>query len=94
MKPSDFLFCVDTSNDPDYPSFCLTSKEYWDEEGHLDDCLSEIECLPDGFHNAMEACWEYVGPVEEGKQKLLDAGFVHSPEMDSYINRSNENEDE
>lgn len=86
MQPSDYLFCIDLS-DPDYPNFCLTSKEYWDERGTLDDCLDEVEGLPDGFSNSMEAMWEYyAGSTEEGKQKLLDAGFVYSDEMDDFIN--------
>lgn len=90
MNPSDFLFCVEECEG----SFCLTSKEYWEDEGHLDDCLSEIDCLPEGFANLMESTWEYYDPnitdpaklVQEGKRKLLEAGFVWSEEMNQYIN--------
>lgn len=87
MQPSDYLFCIDDTNDPGNDVFCFTSKEYWDENDVLDDCLSEIDCLPPKFHNLMEAMWEYAGAsTEEGKQNLLDAGFVFSSEMDSFIN--------
>ena len=85
MKPSDFLFCVDYS-DPDMAAFCLTSKEYWDENHVLDDCLGEIDCLPDGFANLMEASWEYDGSFEEGAQALSNAGFIFSSDMDRFIN--------
>jgi len=89
LKPSEYFYCVDEVNDPENPSFCLTSKAYWDKYGHLDDCLSEIDALPDGFYNLMEACWEYDGSIEEGKAALHRAGFVFSQEMHNYINNQN-----
>ena len=90
MKSSDFLFCVSEEDG----SFCLTSKEYWEAEGVLDDCLAEIDCLPEGFHNLMEATWEYYDPsitdlgelVQVGKKKLLEAGFVWSEDMNQFLN--------
>lgn len=84
MKPSDYLFCMDYSDEE--VVFCFTSKEYWDEYQTLDDCLGSIKCLPPKFHNTAEACWGYLGTVEQGKNALLEAGFIYSPDMDILIN--------
>lgn len=89
MKASDFVFCVDISNDPDYPCFPITSAEYWKEnecicDGQEDEDIESV--LPDGFHNLMEGTWEYNGSWQEGKQKLLDAGFVYNDALDDFIN--------
>lgn len=54
MEPSDFC-----SVDSEPGMFCFTSSKYWDEEGVLDDQLTQIDCLPFGFENAMEATWEF-----------------------------------
>jgi len=97
MKASDFVFCVDLVNDPDYPSFCITSQKYWDENGCLNDGGDDNdveEFLPDHFHNLMEGCWEYAGGTwEQGKQALLAAGFVHNDGLDQFINRYESSED-
>jgi hypothetical protein len=86
MKSSDYLFCVDYENsDDELAMFCFTSKDYWNKNGHLDDCLDELD-LPAGFYNAMEATWEYEGTVEDGMKALLDAGFIYSQEMHDFIN--------
>jgi len=84
MKPSDYYFC--TFMDDGEQLYCLTSIEYWNENGCLDDCLDDIECLPNKFHNSAEAMWEYNGTPEEGRKALEDAGFVFSPEMHDFIN--------
>jgi hypothetical protein len=89
MKPSDFYYCVERNSDyDDSVSFCFTSIEYWNENECLDDCLSRIDCLPKGFHNAMEAIWEFNGSVENGELALKAAGFQWSQEMDAYINKT------
>lgn len=88
MKPSNYYFCIDTTidSDPEYSNFCITSILYWDREAQLDDCLSTIDCLPKGFTNIMESCWEYKGTWKEGKQQLLYKGFIYSDDMNNYIN--------
>lgn len=93
MKASDFVFCVDLSNDPDYPSFPITSAAYWEEnecicDGQEDEDIEKV--LPDGFHNVMEGTYEYNGDWQEGKQKLLDAGFVFNEVLDDWINHYEE----
>lgn len=82
MNPSDFYFCVSREDQ----AFCLTSIEYWKARECLDDCLSDIDCLPSKFHNSMEAMWEYRGSLEEGRKALEEAGFIFCPEMDEFIN--------
>ena len=90
MSNADWLFCVSKEDG----SFAFTSKKYWDEQGVLDDCLEEVPGLPNGFHNVMEACWEYYNPsiidhdssVQEGKRLLTEAGFTWSEEMNKFIN--------
>lgn len=90
MKASDFVFCVDITNDPDCPSFCVTSAEYFKENGCLCDGQEDEqieEVLPPRFGNLMEACWEYYGGTwEQGKQAMLDAGFVYNDELHDFIN--------
>jgi hypothetical protein len=95
MKASDFVFCVDITNDPDCPSFCITSQEYWNENECICDGQEDEEIekhLPDRFHNLMEGTWEYAGSSwQEGKQKLLDAGFVYNDALHEFINNYNPN---
>lgn len=89
MKASDFVFCVNNSEGDEYITFPITSTEYWNENGCICDGQEDHdvrELLPDGFSNSMEGTWEYNGAAEEGKQKLLDAGFVHSDALDDFIN--------
>src|SRR5574338_876789 len=92
MKASDFVFCVDTAHaeDGDGVAFCVTSAAYFEENGCLCDGQEDSdieELLPPNFHNLMEASWEYSGGSwEEGKQKMLDAVFVYSDELDDFIN--------
>ncbi len=88
MSPSDFVFCVDI-NDPDSPAFCITSKAYWDENECICDGQEDHdieECLPPKFGNLAEGQWEYYGKPEDGKQALLDAGFVYCDPLDDFIN--------
>ena len=89
MKASDFVFCVNTSEGEDYITFPITSLEYWNENGCIcdgqeDDDVREL--LPRGFSNTMEGTWEYNGDWTEGKQKMLNAGFVYSDAVDDFIN--------
>lgn len=90
MKASDYVFCVDTSHEEDGVAFCITSAAYFEENGCLCDGQEDAdidEVLPPKFANLMEGSWEYYGESwQEGKQKLLDAGFVYSDELDDFIN--------
>lgn len=96
MKASDFVFCVDLVNDPDSHAFCITSAEYFEENGCIcdgqeDDDIENL--LPPRFGNLAEGQWEYYGGTwEQGKQKLLDAGFVYNDELHKFINHYDPND--
>ena len=96
MKASDFVFCADIANSYEGEGvvFCITSAEYFKENGCICDGQEDHdieEVLPPRFGNVAEGQWEYYGGTwEEGKQKLLDAGFVYNDELDDFINHYEE----
>lgn len=89
MKASDFVFCVDLT-DPEFQAFPITSSKYFEENGCVCDGQEDEEIsnlLPSGFENLMEGHWEYIyGTLEQGKQALLDAGFVYNDDLHEFIN--------
>lgn len=90
MKASDFVFCADTSHEEDGVCFCITSAAYFEENGCISDGQEDAdieEVLPPRFGNVAEGQYEYyAGTWQEGKQKLIEAGFVYNDELDDFIN--------
>lgn len=72
------LYCFVVFGD-DNEDFGIVTKAMWqngptlDENFESDDAFSEA--LPEGFYSTGEGVWGYEGDSEEGRQKLLDAGF-------------------
>lgn len=64
---------------PYYGTYYIVHKDFWEQEGCLDDSTisNEIEdLLPNGFNEIQESHFEYGGPLAEGIEKLKNAGFT------------------
>lgn len=81
-----FEVCNDPGSEESIDSFVIVSKEFWDEHGHLDDSVSEqLEgILPANFYELCEAVYEFDGSVEEGRQALLELGFIEKTLTDTF----------
>ena len=83
-KPSDFYFAVDRAKDPqdewDIDTIVITTKAYYDKTGYWcdNDRMKIGTVLPNGFCDIMESVYEYDGNIEEGRQVLLNAGFIEN----------------
>ena len=86
-NPKDYYFCevdedyygefgMGDSDDPDPPVFRITPRKYYDKYRYLYEGPTPYDMFPNGFAEVMEAHFERVGPKEESRQLLLDAGFV------------------
>lgn len=91
FQPSECYFAVG-QDDPDYDGgFCvaITGKEYWEEEGCLDDCFADQcfadDALPPGIHNTSEATWESPYSIEETRALMEAKGFIWSQEMHDFM---------
>lgn len=74
MEPKDFYFQLTHQASGSF--FSITPKAVYD----LDGCLSDEsgvadEVLPEGFYELSESTYEYDGPVETGRQLLIDIGM-------------------
>jgi hypothetical protein len=59
-------------------AFMIVSKEFWDQNGHLDDShIAEQlgDLLPKGFYEMCESMFETDLPVKTATNLLLKAGF-------------------
>lgn len=99
MKPSDYLFCVDHANSTEESAlFVFTPASHWNQFRCLDDSGEDIEGLPEDFMQLMESCYEYYNPtcltgeavIAAGLKELVNAGFVHSPDMSEWMNNMEE----
>lgn len=73
-----FLECPDY----DYPGFIVTPKAYWQAQKHLKDDEFEWPGMDQqGFFYLTDSYFEYAGDIEEGKQKLIELGMEHCPEL-------------
>lgn len=73
-----YYFMLFKAGDDGEQGFGIVGKRFWNENHTFDDRLIGDEqfdsILPSGF-NASEREWRYAGSREEGRKKLLDAGF-------------------
>jgi len=77
----DLIFAVEI--DEDEQRFWITGKKYWQENQCVDD--RGISIPIDGFDEMSEGMFEYDGSMEEGKQKLLDAGLTSPKDFQEFI---------
>jgi hypothetical protein len=67
----------------------ITGKEYWEEEGCLDDCFGDHcfddDALPSGVYNLSEATWESNKSIEETRTAMEAKGFVWSQDMHDFM---------
>lgn len=57
-------------------SVAVVLKDFWEENGYLDDSGSEEEHMPDGFFALTDAIYEHnYNSIEEAKKLLKIAGF-------------------
>lgn len=86
MQGSDYYFQL-VDDEETQEEFCgsvfyITERSYFDANNHLDaggkgrDALFKNNIMPSGFAETMEAIWSYNGCEQEGKGKLIAAGFV------------------
>lgn len=70
--------------DPD--KFWVVPKDFYDHYHHLDDgCNQSNVPMPFGFSELAEACFEFDGDAEDGRELLIKAGFIEH----QIIGRSN-----
>lgn len=66
--------------DPDSGTiFLIAEKTHFDKTGYFDDDIRddlEDTLGPLGFYDLEETTYEYDGPPEDGRQKLLQLGMV------------------
>jgi hypothetical protein len=84
QQKHEMYFVLDESDDARYrdiPIFTIVPKKFWERHHHLDDQIGEHNInLPDGFYEVTEAEFEYDGgSAEEGRRKLIEAGFIPMP---------------
>ena len=61
----------------DVAIFYLNPKHYFDKNGCLyDGCIMAETDVPNRFEECIEGCYEILASEEEGRQILLDAGFI------------------
>lgn len=104
MEGKDFYFqLVKEESGEEY--FLITSCEYYDKEGCLDDDSGVPDnILPEGFGEMAEAMYEYDGSANKGREILLSIGMKEinfgfekgepSASGDDYREEENEMEDE
>lgn len=83
-KGQDYLDKDDDGNsviETDSSTFYVVPKDRWDSTGYLDDGVGRLvnsTLFPLGFRESSEAMYEYDGPDKEGRQKLINLGFVET----------------
>jgi hypothetical protein len=78
LPENGFLFARDDSYEEDNEPlrFFIVKKDFWEANGYIDDSLlSKDVDLPDGFHECMEACFEYGGDHPNPAELLHAHGF-------------------
>lgn len=87
FQPSECFFAVGLEDGE--MCVAITGKEYWEEEGCLDDCFGDHcfddDALPPRISNTAEATWESPFSVEETRAMMEAKGFVWSQEMHDFI---------
>jgi hypothetical protein len=81
VTPSDFYFAF--LDGPDGPCVVVTPKKLWDSEGCWSDESEADDVLPPGFARLMESVYEYEGPRDRARARLLEAGYVENLELGS-----------
>ena len=91
INPSDYYFCAADKDwyeefgcyedfgqvpETDVTVFFITPRDYYDHHNHLYDGSIRRDVLPEGFGECMEGCYEAEVSKENGRQILLNAGFV------------------
>ena len=67
---------------PNDEAFWIVEQQLYDDTGELDDSSDTIDDdLPVGFYRLAEAVYEYEGYVEEGRERLLTAGFIEKNDL-------------
>ena len=91
FDPSECYFSCGLDPDSSEVVVAITGKEYWEENGCLDDCFGDHcfadDALPPRIHNLMESMWESPYTVEETRAIMEAKGFVFSQEMSDFMDR-------
>lgn len=87
FQPNECFFAcgIDDPDGDKIVTVYITSKNFWDEEGFLDDCFGDHSlkegALPSGIDSIMEATWESSFSIKETRKLMEDKGFVFSQDM-------------
>jgi hypothetical protein len=81
---SDFYFAFVDSYDE--RAVTVTTKDYWDKEGYVDDQSYANPYVPDELMELMESLYEFEGTEEETRKRLLALGFTENPKMTHFGN--------
>lgn len=78
--PADFYFWAESPNAAMFGTtgavFSITPKAYFDKFNCLSDKSNVCTCLPIGFFELMESCYEFVDGSAKGRELLLSLGMV------------------
>jgi hypothetical protein len=69
-----YYYQIGDNNGDDY--VLVVSKQFWEENGHLDDCHQGTGIMPTGFYEMCESMFEYEGNMDAARQALNAAGFI------------------
>lgn len=61
--------------DEDEYSIAMVLKDFWDQNGHLDDDGIDDTLIPPGFYALAESVYETDLPTEQAKAVLVAAGW-------------------
>lgn len=88
-----FVFGIEKEYDEDDSGIVIVNKEFWKENGHVDDSFTEEErdflepiiekC---GLYEYMEASYEMSKSLEETKAMLIAEGLEYEEELTEFLN--------
>lgn len=84
MKPKDFYFRTAGYDMLNRAFFYITPKKYHDTYGYLlDTAITDVSdvIFPPGFNESCDSGFNFKGTAAEGRQLLLDAGFIENKTM-------------
>jgi hypothetical protein len=81
-KGSDFYFAHAEDELIEGGVYTIVPKKYWDKNKRLlDENQIAADLLPNGFFELSEGMYEYDGKSNEGKELLINAGFIENSEL-------------